>query len=201
MLKIGSDGVNGKMKRKLISLVQTAKKDKDRDLLEQARDLEESLGLLSNKEKGILYWGVYEKWVQLSMNSNFFYNLRDYRNINLGVSFSSAGSVLAEEIVDPDIVKRFFNLGWDIIDLRFVASDVIPEDLYKQSTFFGEDVSNEIGEIESKVEEAVDVFMSDIVNFASTYGWMKCQTTTLYTSSHGTDVVVETGISLKEIVK
>ena len=186
-------------KEKLISVARESRKRGDWETLEQMKVLNETLDLLSDKERGILHTGVYAKWVALSMNSNFFYNLRDYKKYNLGVTFSSAGQVLAKEIVDPDKIEKFLDLGYDIIELQFVASDVIPEKYDRRSRW--EDMSAEIGDIETEIEEAVDTFMSDIIQFAETYGWLKCRQSSTYVSSRGTNVIVETGISLKEIVK
>lgn len=186
-------------KDKLLTLARHARKSGDWGTLEQVKMLNETLSVLSEKEEGLLHWGVYSKWLALAMNSNFFYHLRDYEKYNLGVSFSSAGQVLVKEIVDPDKAKKFFHLGYDIIELQFVASDVIPEELSRRSRW--EDMSNEIGEIGNDVEKAVSDFMSDIVQFAETYGWLKCRQSKSYIASRGRSVIIYTGISLKENIK
>ncbi len=186
-------------KDKLLTLARHARNSGDWETLEQVKMLNEALSVLSEKEEGLLHWGVYGKWIALAMNSNFFHHLRDYKKYNLGVSFSSAGQVLVKEIVDPDKTKKFYDLKYDIIELQFVASNVIPEEYDRRSRW--EDMSNEIGEIENEIEEAVYAFMSDIEQFAETYGWMKCRQSKIYVSSRGTSVYVETGISLKEVLK
>lgn len=189
-------------KDKLLTLARHARNSRDWETLEQVKMLNETLNLLSENEEGLLHWGVYAKWIALAMNSNFFHHLRDYKKYNLGVTFSSAGQVLVREIVDPDKAKKFYDLGYDIIELQFVASNVIPEEYLRRD--WDDKILDEISEIESNVKEAVSTFMSDIEQFAETYGWMKCRQTKIYVSSrreYGTNIVLETGISLKETLK
>jgi len=50
------------MKKKLVSLVEKARKQDDLDTLNQAIDLNDTLGLLSKREEDIFTWGVVERW-------------------------------------------------------------------------------------------------------------------------------------------
>lgn len=51
-----------KEKKKLIKLVERARKENNLETLNQAIDLNDTLGLLSKREEDIFTWGVVERW-------------------------------------------------------------------------------------------------------------------------------------------
>lgn len=51
-----------KEKKKLIKLVESARKESNLETLNQAIDLNDTLGLLSKREEDIFTWGVVERW-------------------------------------------------------------------------------------------------------------------------------------------
>ena len=65
-------------------------------------------------------------------------------------------------------------------------------------------MDSEIQDIETGVEEAVYTFMTDIAQFAETYGWLKLRIDNITSESahkYGGDVSVAVKFSVKEILK
>lgn len=190
------DGVM-KQKQKLMALVRQARKQKDQAALNQAIQLDETLNLLNDKEQGIFYWGVLNKWLGLGMNDNFMYDLDRF---DFSFEYSSEGSARKGEIVKENPKKVLERVE---IDLLFTHYDIIPQEIGERSEF--EDMSAELRDIESACEEEVYTFLTDICNYAEEYGWMECSITTQpdaesFPYPHGTGNV-ETVATLRLVEK
>lgn len=165
------DGVM-KQKQKLMALVRQARKQKDQAALNQAIQLDETLNLLSDKEQGIFYWGVLNKWLGLGMNDNFMYYLDRF---DFSFEYSSEGNARKGEVVNPktkDIREKVE------IDLLFTHHDIA---LLERERDYAQDgsidyVTNdaEILGLMADCAEEVYGFLTDICNVAEEYGWVTC---------------------------
>lgn len=161
-----------KQKQKLMALVRQARKQKDQAALAQAIQLDETLNLLNDKEQGIFYWGVLNKWLGLAMNDNFMYHLDRF---DFSFEYSSEGNAGKGEVVKENTKEILKEVE---IDLSFTHYDIA---LLERERDYAQDgsidnVTNdaEIRDIRTNCEEEVYGFITDICLFAEEYGWMTC---------------------------